>query len=598
VANAWDAGATNVKIIIPEKHGESLIIEDNGIGLTKDEFYSIWMKLRYDRVRHQGDKVVFPNGIEGNRFAYGRNGVGRHGLLCFNDQYIVKTKKNGQMSTFTLSTKQDDHPLAIINEQYKSMKGHGTLLEVSVTKNLPQVERIREIICSKFLHDPHFKIEINNIILAFEDLSGFIGNKEIIIEGTDIKILITLIDTKKTLRKTIYQGIAFWQRGRLVGEPSWILGYENILDGRTTLAKRYNAVVQSNDLEDEISEDWTGFENTENIKKVYKTVADYLEEQFKEIALSSLEETKSVIKGELGVKLNNVSPLTLHEIDEVIECIATNTPVAKQETILIAAEAIINLQKSKNGEELLAKLASFTEDDIVGLNELLTKWTVKDALIVLDEIDKRISIIEAIRKLSGDHTIDELHILHPLVTEARWLFGHEYDSAEYCSNNQLQTIAKNLFKKIKNINNDLSLNLKKRPDLVILPDDTTISLTGIEEFNSNDGISCIGKILLIELKKGGFKIKREERQQIEYYVEDLRKINGKSIPIFAYLIGESIDDIEREKAVGDYGKVTVLTYSQLIDTAERRMFGLRQKLCSMYDDVPGMQLYKQLKLQY
>jgi len=31
VANAWDAGATNVKIIIPEKHGESLIIEDNGV---------------------------------------------------------------------------------------------------------------------------------------------------------------------------------------------------------------------------------------------------------------------------------------------------------------------------------------------------------------------------------------------------------------------------------------------------------------------------------------------------------------------------------------------------------------------------------------
>ncbi|RZL40945.1 MAG: ATP-binding protein, partial [Pedobacter sp.] len=37
VANAWDAGATLVEIFIPEKHGDKLTIEDNGIGMTKEE---------------------------------------------------------------------------------------------------------------------------------------------------------------------------------------------------------------------------------------------------------------------------------------------------------------------------------------------------------------------------------------------------------------------------------------------------------------------------------------------------------------------------------------------------------------------------------
>ena len=599
VANAWDAGATNVKIVIPEKHGELLIIEDNGIGLTKEEFHNIWMKLRYDRLRNQGNKVVFPKGINVNRYAYGRNGVGRHGLLCFNDQYKVKTKKNGKISIFTLSTNQDGQPLAIINESQKSSKEHGTILEVEVTRNLPQVDRIRDIICAKFLHDPQFKIMINNVHLQLDDLRGFISKEDLKIDDTNITVTVILVDSKKSIRKNLYQGIAFWYRGRLVGEPSWILGHEFILDGRTSLAKRFNVVVQSNDLEDQINESWTDFINTETMQKVYKTISEYLENKFREIAMNSVEETKSTIKKELEEKLKNASPLTLHEVDEVIESIAVNSPKARQETMIVAVEAVINLQKSKNGEELLSKLVSFTEDDVTGLNELLKKWTVNDALIVLNEIDKRISIIEAIRKLSGDATIDELHILHPLVTEARWLFGHEYDSAEYSSNRQLQTIARNLFKQKELSKKDSLLNLQKRPDLVVLPDNTTISLTGIEDFIENEGISNIGKILLIELKKGGFKITRKERQQTEDYVEDIKNLCGKEIPILAFLVGESMDNnIGRTISVGDYGKVTVVSYSQLVDTAEKRMFGLRQKLCSMYDDVPGMELYKQLKLSF
>src|SRR5688500_9167996 len=60
VANAWDDGATDVKIFIPEEYGKKLIIEDNGVGLTKDEFHNRWMRLGYNRLKHQGKGVIFP----------------------------------------------------------------------------------------------------------------------------------------------------------------------------------------------------------------------------------------------------------------------------------------------------------------------------------------------------------------------------------------------------------------------------------------------------------------------------------------------------------------------------------------------------------
>ena len=90
VANAWDAGATRVNIDVPTQQGGLIKVADNGVGMTRDEFRQRWMKLGYNRQKHQGLDVEFPPGTDaGKRRAYGRNGVGRHGMFCFADKYLV-----------------------------------------------------------------------------------------------------------------------------------------------------------------------------------------------------------------------------------------------------------------------------------------------------------------------------------------------------------------------------------------------------------------------------------------------------------------------------------------------------------------------------
>ena len=601
VANAWDAGATHVNIFIPEKHGDILIVEDDGIGLTEKEFQERWMTLRYNRLKRQGRKVVFPDGgHKGCRIAYGKNGVGRHGLLCFNDEYRVQTSKDGKLLSLTISTKVKEQAIAITDEQISDTIGHGTRLEVTVIRNLPQVARIREIIAARFLHDPEFIIEINGQVLQLDELNGLLDTRELTTKD-GIKLVAHFVDSKKTSRKSIYQGIAFWQHGRLVGVPDWVLGKIWYMDGRTILAKRYTVVIQSNDLENIIKEDWSGFKDVEETNNMYITVAEYVDEMFKYIAQATVEETKAAIKKEFQTKLKNVSPLTLYEVDEVIESIAISSPTAKQESISIAVEAVVNLEKTKNGQDLLAKLSQLSDEDIAGLNQLLEKWSIKDALIVLNEIDRRISIIEAIRKLSKDKTIDELHILHPLVSESRWLFGPEYDSAEYTFNRQMQTVVKQLFDAKPNFTKDIKIT--KRPDIVVLADDSTISFTGTEDYTQESDLVEINKVLIIELKRGGFEIKRNERNQVQGYVEDLYALGYNNACITAFVVGDTIagELLQSRNLVipndkGPNARIFVTTFSQLVDTAEKRMFGLRDKLSSMYEDIPGMELYRQAKL--
>ena len=596
VANAWDAGATNVYISIPENNNQILYVEDDGVGMSEEEFKQHWMKLRYNRLKNQGRDVIFPDGVNNKRIAFGRNGVGRHGLFCFGNEYVVITQKDGKKLTFKIKPNVQNEPFAVIERKEEISDGHGTRLEVVVTKNLPKPNKMIEILSARFLHDPQFRITVNHTTLDISDLTGSQEPIELRVEGTDIELTAYFIDTTKAGRKSIFQGIAFWQNGRLVGEPSWVLGKTMILDGRTTLAKRYTFIFKSEDLSDYIKEDWSGFKVCNETEIMFKEVESFVNQCFDDAASTSAEIVTENLDSSIKASLKTLNPLVREEVKDVITGIVKNNPKVKQDSVDLVVQTVINLEKSKNGHDLLEKLSHLNADDINGLNELLSKWTVGDALVVLNEIDRRLSIITAIRKLSSEKTTDELHVLHPMIAESRWLFGPEYESSEYIFNRQMRTAVIKIFGEDKLYTADI--NYKKRPDLICLPN-STIGVTGIEEMTADLNLAKVRRLLLIELKKGAFKITREERNQAQGYVEDLLASNlGNECQITAYVVGDSIaDNLKSPIKVGDgnQGTIYVTTYDQLVDTAERRMFGLRQIIASRYDDIPGMTLYAQAK---
>ncbi len=593
VANAWDAGASKVTIRIPDAKDELLVIEDDGTGLTHEQFHSRWMKLGYSRVTHQGTKVEFPKGRTGARVPYGRNGVGRHGLLCFNDEYQVITRAEGEKWRFAITTHSREQPFVLKAESSSRDKGHGTRLEVTVARHLPNPDRIRDVVSARFLHDPQFLVQVNGVGLPLEDLSGLVDSATVPIDGMTFEVC--CVDTQKAARSTIYQGIAFWQASRLVGEPSWTLGSENVIDGRTRFAKRYTFVIKTCDLTDQINEDWTGFQDTDVMRRVYSHLGKYIQGAFGKIAKDNLDETKAQVRKDYRERYASLSPLGKYEVDETVEHLATTHPTATPETVGIAVEAVINLEQTRGGKELLRKLAGLSEEDVDGLNRLLGEWTIKDALLVLDEIDRRLSIVDAISKLSDDPEVDELHVLHPLVTEARWLFGPEFDSPEYASNSQLHTVVKTLFK--VDGSKASFLNEKKRPDLVIRPD-SSVSVTGTECTDRETDLVGVDRILIVELKKGGANITRKNRDQAVGYVEDFLGCSELTSNPFitAFVVGQTISNkVALKHDIDNRGRVFTTTYSQLVDTARKRLFSLNKRLRERYDDVSGMDLFERAK---
>lgn len=596
VANAWDAGASTVEIIIPESKNHALVVSDDGHGMSEAQFKNRWMTLGYDRVKHQGSSVEFPpERTEWKRRAYGRNGVGRHGLLCFADRYEVETWRDGTGARFVVSTHSQQTPFQIESEATSVRTGHGTRLSVAVSRHLPEAGRVREILSARFLHDPQFVVRVNGQSIPLSEHSGLLERKVLQITPA-LSVEAFVVDSNVTARSTLYQGIAFWVNNRLVGIPGWIVGNTAILDGRGRFAKRYAIVVQaSEEWIPHVEEDWGRFRSTDEVTGLNKCVCNYALEMFQKLSADLVEESSEDALVRNREQFKALSTLGRIEVASFTRELVKQLPTINQETLVIAVQAVINLEKSRSGSALLEKLTKLDESDVEGLDRLLGQWTVRDALSVLDEIDHRLAVIAAIEKLSKEPTTDELHTLHPLVTHARWLFGPEFDSHEYASNVTLRNAAEKVFG--RKSESEAFDNPRQRPDLVILAD-ATVSLVGTEVFDSYDqNLSRVQDVLIIELKRGRLAIGRDEMNQADGYVQDFLNsgvIDGTPM-IRAFVVGHEIHPkTSREKEIKEEavlrGRIVATTYGQLTRTAHQRFFRLKEKIPTRYDGVAGVDL--------
>ena len=336
-------------------------------------------------------------------------------------------------------------------------------------------------------------------------------------------------------------------------------------------------------------QDWTGFQSTPAVEELFKAAADCISQVADELSAEVVEATSEDALVQNRSELKSLGQGAQLEVTAFTKAVAQAHPMVSPEFLATAVKAVINLEKSKSGASLLQKLANLPATDIEGLDSLLADWSVKDALRVLDEIDGRLSVIEAITRLAEDPDTDELHTLHPLILRSRWLFGPEFESMEYCSNMTLKSVAKQLWG-----DGDASfINERKRPDIVVLPDRSTVQLVGIEQFDPQDtSVAQMQNILLIELKKGGFKLNRQEVNQADGYVQDIAGsgyVNGSPF-ITAWVVGQSIAaGVGTSKTVGDesrkYGQVRATTYGTLVSTANLRLMRLRKTLEDKYDNL-------------
>ena len=579
IANSWDAGATQVQIHWPTEYGDVFSISDNGHGMTQSDFDKRFRMLAYDRSKEQGTYAEIPADLVsqiGKRPAFGRNGKGRLSGFAFGEFFQVKTWRNGNMIHYKVFADNTNF-LAFEKIDERPREGHGT--EIFVTNaNKPgtSFEQIKIDIGMRFMTDPHFEVVINNERITFQDIPE--DNLETItasVEGIgDIPIVV--IDVKDSDRSTQQHGIAWHVKNRLVGECTWKgSGTEYLIDGRRSAAKRYIFIVKADCLESAVTPDWTAFiPNDSAYIKVFPAVQERIRDYILELDKDNREETFREIEATVQPVLKKIGLVSREKWETFVTSVQEECPSISHNDLERVAILLANLEETESKYTLINILSTATTEDLDNLSQMLLKWDINLAKVVLDEVEYRMRLVEKLQSRVINNLTDEVHELQPLFHRGLWIFGPEYETIEYTSNVGMTKVIQELFgKEIP--------GSRIRPDFAILKD-SSVGLYSFPKYDNDGGEIGIDRLTIVELKKPGVAIASEEVNQAWKYVSELfnKGLLKQSSKVTCFVLGSQIDPIEGERSTKMDGRVVIqpLDYDTVMRRAKSRLLNLFDKV--------------------
>ena len=585
IANAWDAGATTVKISWPNGKGiRRFAIEDNGTGMTDEEFKRRWRTLNYNRLKEQGAKVAFPinpRDTRPERIAFGRSGIGRWSGFCFGEKYIVDTHKNSRRNRYQVE-RGADTPFEVVQEiKDRDSKKQGTRIECPVCRQLSlSPEDVRGEIGMRFLTDPNFQVSVNGEAVSFEDIDDPNIQKLTlrVDDGNSVELII--IDTQGTDRTTKQHGVAWHVGGRLVGSCSWKGTHtDELIDGRRIAAKRFTFIVRADHLADAgaIKKDWSGFDkDNEQFQQAAQVVHDKVREHLLSVSEEDRKDTLKKARARSRQALKAIGPLEREKWTNFVTKAQESCPSIKVTDIVKLSEVVANLEQAKSGYALLHKLSEYGPDQLDDLHQLLEDWTLDMAKIVLDEIGRRLKLVEELRVRIFDKNTKEVQDLQPLFEQGLWIFGPEFETIEYTSNEGMTRVVQDLFKC------DDATGSRNRPDFVVLPDGTS-GLYSYPRYDDAGGELGTASLVIIELKKPGVRIGEEQKAQCWKYVKELFSkglLEDKATRVKCFVLGSHIDTLETSAREEMDGMVIIqpMLFDTVLQRAKSRLLKLHERV--------------------
>ena len=169
---------------------------------------------------------------------------------------------------------------------------------------------------------------------------------------------------------------------------------------------------------------------------------------------------------------------------------------------------------------------------------------------------------------------DELHDLQPLFERGLWVFGPEYEGIQFFRTGDLPQLSVSCWE-------ELSKKFRRSVRILVALPESSIGVYGAPEYASeNNEVSGLRKVLLVELKKGGFELTQKEVDQARDYAKELTKGGevGPETKIIGYVLGASLESGLERTRHGDRIEIIPFAYNTFLERAHSRTFNLQRKI--------------------
>ena len=116
-------------------------------------------------------------------------------------------------------------------------------------------------------------------------------------------------------------------------------------------------VIKSDGLYDEVQPDWSSFKSSKLIDSLYQVVSEYVEKIFIRLSAERIQETRDSVLSQHRETIEGLQPLARLEIREFVDDLTSAQPMMTVETVSVAVQAVIKLEKTRSGMGLLEKLS-------------------------------------------------------------------------------------------------------------------------------------------------------------------------------------------------------------------------------------------------
>ena len=580
ISNSWDAYAHDVQLQWPEIKGfkenyEKFTIIDNGCGMSEEEFIERWGQIGYAKKDQLDESHNF-------REIIGKNGRGRLGLFCFSDRYTVSTSKNGKVSTFEI--KRDEKNFAKINQitplvqPFKKGSGieSGTYIECPIENDYIDLKTVEETITLRFGADSLFNVYLNGKkinLFDFKDKSDYE-----IIHYKDNSIRIYKIPKNASNPKLSSYEVVWWVKNRFVEQNTW----ESLnidLDVSNKKENQYVFLICADFLEEEVRTDWSGFKDTKIIEDVKKIVSTKINQMMGEVVNLSLKERKMSLINRTQENISLLTPIEQEKLGMYIDEILKTCKNITLKDLSNIVEVLTKMELSNKKYKFFDNIVNIQPEDLDKLTEIVEKWSINDAFIVLNELYARLELIKKLEILIENPQTKEVQQLQPLFKEGLWIFHPRYEGTiRFTSNKTMNRVISELLK----VQDYHSENSKKRPDFVVLENSTIGTFTSEYYENDSEVIDGYEEILIIELKREGIKITSKEIYQLMDYAKEIKSgYSSKNTKIIGYVLGTAIDPRETDTYKVGNIEIKAKQYDFIIKTAKNRTFNLLNKIKSV-----------------
>ena len=154
VANAWDADAGRVQVEL-DKAKDRIVIEDDGIGMTRNDIIDRFLLVGYQRRSQQ------PGSTSKGRSPMGRKGIGKLSLFSIADDIVVETVQDDQRTALRMRLDAVKKAIEDNNDEYtpeelptsKIHFEHGTRItlgELRKRQTISTAEALRKRLARRF----------------------------------------------------------------------------------------------------------------------------------------------------------------------------------------------------------------------------------------------------------------------------------------------------------------------------------------------------------------------------------------------------------------------------------------------------------------